>query len=261
MRRYVFLITIFLICVFIAHGTAFAFSISGPDEINPGGNAQYSVGGISGDVIWSATSNFGTGGDISQDGILTTGSNACGAVTVTAYVGGSGVTKDVRVTYGIWSSPETICYSSCAPQWCIDGCEQQLTPCVHTDGKYRYELSWGRKWRNQEPITIGSDCTQYCSSGSCPGEGPMYHFATLRYEWACPSCTGDTDTDGDEYNSYGSCNNATDCNDNDATIHPGAEEVCGDGKDNDCDGKIDEACNKPSPPAEPVRGCPVRKME
>jgi uncharacterized protein (TIGR02145 family) len=31
-----------------------------------------------------------------------------------------------------------------------------------------------------------------------------------------------------------------DCNDSDATINPGAQEVQGDGKDNDCDGQVDE---------------------
>lgn len=33
-----------------------------------------------------------------------------------------------------------------------------------------------------------------------------------------------------------------DCNDDDSSIYPNATEVCGDGKDNNCDGQIDEDC-------------------
>lgn len=56
------------------------------------------------------------------------------------------------------------------------------------------------------------------------------------------------DSDGDGYTAPAGVLNpcgsgtANDCNDMDATIYPGAKEVCGDGKDNNCDGKIDEGC-------------------
>jgi len=49
------------------------------------------------------------------------------------------------------------------------------------------------------------------------------------------------DLDGDGYTSCGSDTVAPDCNDSDASIHPGGKEVAGDLVDNDCDGLIDEA--------------------
>jgi len=49
-----------------------------------------------------------------------------------------------------------------------------------------------------------------------------------------------TDIDGDGYGE-GPCCLGPDCNDDDATINPGAVEAC-DGIDNNCDGQVDEGC-------------------
>lgn len=59
----------------------------------------------------------------------------------------------------------------------------------------------------------------------------------------CQDGSGDvTDADGD---GTSWCN---DCNDQNAGVHPGAAEVCGNGLDDNCNGVVDEGC--PAPPVD-----------
>jgi hypothetical protein len=83
-----------------------------------------------------------------------------------------------------------------------------------------------------------ADCPLYCKDGTCydsdPCEGlDCVYGCKNGYCLQGPDSRGN-DGDGDGYNELG------DCNDEDATVNPGAEEVCGNGVDDDCDGTIDE---------------------
>jgi hypothetical protein len=74
---------------------------------------------------------------------------------------------------------------------------------------------------------------------------------------ACDPCT---DVDGDGYGVGPSCI-GSDCDDTDPAINPGADEICDDGIDNDCDWLVDG--RDPDCPPIPVGGyvVPVNRLE
>lgn len=61
--------------------------------------------------------------------------------------------------------------------------------------------------------------------------------SVIKVYYQCGVAPPPADYDGDGFNA------TKDCNDNDAQINEAVEEVCGDSKDNNCDGIIDEGCN------------------
>ncbi|WP_303721862.1 putative metal-binding motif-containing protein [Malonomonas rubra] len=95
--------------------------------------------------------------------------------------------------------------------------------------------------------------------GPLTADGKGYLDSGTDSCYFCPDVCGGTpctDSDGDGYFAESNCGTSVDCNDNDATINPGALEACSDGIDNDCDGKIDcadgecstdNACNTTQP--------------
>jgi hypothetical protein len=89
------------------------------------------------------------------------------------------------------------------------------------------------------------------SVNSSAWSGHEGHGDVLQGDW-WPDADGDGFGDGSE--SASTCppdstaattwvQNGDDCDDTDATVNPDAEEVCGDGIDNNCSGDIDETCD------------------
>jgi hypothetical protein len=112
-----------------------------------------------------------------------------------------------------------------------DGADELCPDCTDADGD-----GWG----------VGATCP---AEQDCDDTSPdIYPTAEERCgDGIDQDCDGEDlacacgDRDGDGYDSGDGCTPPVDCNDGDNTIYPDAEEACGDGIDQDCDG-ADESC-------------------
>jgi Cys-rich repeat protein len=118
------------------------------------------------------------------------------------------------------------------------------------------------------PCSANNDCPagQYCMNGQCTAYDPCADVTCAAGETCidgvCVACGCQSDADCDDGNPVtidycfncqcssevcvdidadGYCE-GEDCNDADASINPGARDICEDGMDNDCDGLVDEGC-------------------
>jgi len=117
---------------------------------------------------------------------------------------------------------------------------------------------------------FGDGSCQNLTQSACSSQGGTWHSATdcAHYQCRQPS-TWYRDADGDGWGDAthtkeaiekpdGYVAKAGDCDDADDAVHPGATEVCDDGKDNDCDGNVDEGCPgfEQTTPDVPAGCCP-----
>jgi len=100
--------------------------------------------------------------------------------------------------------------------------------------------AWGCGMAGCNPDPCDSvTCPAFCMDGVCLDDNPC-DDVTCTHGCVRGRCLQnrhargpDGDDDGFSY--------LADCDDADPEVHPGQPEVCGDGKDNDCDGDFDEA--------------------
>ena len=243
MKNKAIIVVLLSLLIFSLATSSHAITITGTETITTNSSASYSAAGCNGTVTWNVT---GTGASISSSGVLTTGSASCGGITVTARCSdGSTATKTARVTN--------------AGQWVQTGQTIHCTGHDCTASTCIGLLSGDTK--EVERVYGGgvAPCNDPCPpwpSGLCgfsSGEPTCYYrVCTTTFKWQCPSCTN-----GQTISCYtgpagtdkvgGECKAGTQTCVNGQWGACAGEvltqaEICGNDKDENCDGNINEGC-------------------
>lgn len=250
-----------------------AITITGSETVTTNSSVSYSATGCDGTVTWSVT---GTGASISSNGVLTTGPVSCGGITVTARCSdGSIATKTARVTNaGQWVQTSICGYpgngttktlitgkNRYTSSWCSI-CDSSICTGSICDPSPNCSGGWPNTCCGYPKLGCGNPGTATPAIGEVGGMGGCCNFSALIThvchiignkvdEWQCPSCTnGQTIscyTGASETKGVGECKAGTQTCTNGqwgacvGEVLP-SPEICGNDKDENCDGNVDEGC-------------------
>ncbi len=194
-------------------GTAGTGGTSGSGG-SSGADASAGTGGGDAGKTCSGASDCDDG--LACNGVETCEGNLCKAGTNLK----DGTACDLSIDGGVGDSGITF---SCVSGECRAVCKDD-TDCDDNDVCTGKEICNPTTKTCQSGTPLDCDDTNDCTTNECDAVKGCYNPLI------------DQDKDGHAATSLGSCGD--DCNDNEKTIYKGAPELC-DGKDNDCDGKVD----------------------
>ncbi len=123
----------------------------------------------------------------------------------------------------------------------LDSCDHHLQRCRHTPNHQQCDDG---VYCNGSEVC---DPKLGCSAGppvSCADSDPCTIDTCVEKTHSCTRVPRDADGDGDP---VWNCTGGGDCDDNDPNVSSKEKEICGNGKDDNCDGRIDEkGCIKPA---------------
>jgi hypothetical protein len=124
--------------------------------------------------------------------------------------------------------------------WNIDDVQIEQTLCADDDGDGHAKVACGGDDCNDANPSVYAGAPELCDGidNNCNGQvdenSVMFYLDLDNDGYGNPNVTRNTCPQPPGYVSI-----AGDCNDSDASVHPGAPELC-DNRDNDCDGQVDE---------------------